>query len=206
VEPKFIYADPESSGTRGYRYAQGVQSRHGVTIGRLEIQRSFARAAKTLPAYGAGGFGKLKPTLTFAQDGGSMAIELPRHLSLLFFLVVFPFVPTEDSWVGHSGFPVSTALAGLAGSRISAPQRASARGVLACPIFGTSSCLRLFLVVASSREDDGRFARVIGRERGGHQIGARYNDLSSFSYATDGIPNLRHRAKTPPTERSIWFP
>jgi hypothetical protein len=127
---------------RGYDCAQGVPSRRGLTIGRLEIQRWFARAAKTLPADCAGGFGKLKPSVTFAQESGLSAIEPPRQLSLLFLLsIVFPLFRQmfrlmfrlKGSWVSRSGFPVSAALAGLAGSRISAPQRASAlRYVVVC--------------------------------------------------------------------------
>ncbi len=40
-------------------------------------------------------------------------------------------VPTEDSWVGCPGSPVSAALAGSAGFQISAPNRASARRYVA---------------------------------------------------------------------------
>jgi len=39
-------------------------------------------------------------------------------------------VLTEDSWAGHSGSPVSAALAGSAGFQTSAPKRASAQRVV----------------------------------------------------------------------------
>ena len=58
-----------------------------------------------------------------------MAIDAQTPKPAFSFLARASLVPTEDSWAGRPRFPVSAALAVLAGFQISVPKRASAHRI-----------------------------------------------------------------------------
>jgi hypothetical protein len=140
---------------------------------------------------------------TFVQDDGSMAPK-PAFSSLDRVSLVL----TADSWIGRSGSPVSAALAGSAGFQISGPNRASVhRYVVVCGFLDlTLSSPWKVLVVGSSMKAMALGSRASLRARWPPDKCARYAAVFNFSRANESSPNLRRRAKTPPTERSIWFP
>jgi hypothetical protein len=145
----------------------------------------------------ADGF-QIKAYFDVCSGDGSMAIDAltPKRVSL---------VQTADSWVGRLSPPVCAARAGSAGFQLSSPNRDSAhRYVAVCDLVDlTLSSPLIVFCCWKLDENDGPLRSCDWLHA--RQMCALYGGFN-VSYANDGIPNPHHRARTPPTARSIWFP